>query len=64
MSERIVTTFCNHPHRMSDGKPIGHECFVLPTAMLVAERAGKHEQALVVMGQWKKRKAHKGLKES
>lgn len=57
-----VTTYCNHAHRMVDGKPIAHECFVLPTAMLVAEREGNHERALEVIGQWKRRKVHNGLK--
>lgn len=64
MSDRYVTTFCNHPHRTSDGKPIGHECYVLPTEVLVAERNGNTSRALEVLNGWKKRKVHKGLKES
>ena len=62
MSDRYVTTFCNHAHRVVDGKPIGHECFVLPTEVLVAEKNGNTARALEVLGAWKKRKVHKGLK--
>jgi hypothetical protein len=32
------TSFCNFPHRMSDGVPVGHECYVIPPALLIAER--------------------------
>ena len=64
MSDRYVTTFCNRAHRVLDGKPIGHECYVLPTEVLVAERNGNVERAFEVLSGWKKRKAHKGLKES
>lgn len=35
-----VTTYCNKAHRMADGKPIAHECYVLPPKALEAERAG------------------------
>lgn len=35
-----VTTFCNFPHRLRDGRPIGHECYVIPPAALRAEVAG------------------------
>lgn len=64
MSERFLTSFCNHPHRMVDGKPIAHECYVLPTAMLVAERRGETESAFEIFQKWKNRRAHKGLKDS
>lgn len=32
-----VTTFCNFAHRLSDGAPINHECFVLSPSKLRAE---------------------------
>lgn len=32
-----VTTFCNRAHRLSDGKPIKHECYELDPARLRAE---------------------------
>lgn len=43
-----VTSFCNFPHRMSDGKPIGHECYVIPPRLLKAER----EEAPGYMAMW------------
>lgn len=46
---------------MSDGKPVGHECYVLPTEALVAERDGDYERALRILSTWKKRRSHKGL---
>ena len=60
----FCTSFCNHGHRLVDGKPIDHECFVLPTEALLAEQAGDNARALEVMGAWKKRRVHKGLKPS
>ena len=40
------TTYCNKPHDTSDGKPIGHECYILPPAALAAEIAGDVDQAI------------------
>lgn len=57
-----VTTFCNHAHRLEDGKPIRHECYVLPTAALHAEKDGKLGEAVELLGKWKKRRVHRGLK--
>lgn len=37
---QYVTTYCNFPHRLRDGKPIKHECGILPPAALRAEMAG------------------------
>lgn len=39
MSAFYVTSYCNHAHRVSDGKPIAHECHILPAAALKAEMA-------------------------
>lgn len=35
-----LTSFCNKPHRLKDGKPIGHECYVLHPKSLEMERKG------------------------
>lgn len=32
-----VSTYCNFAHRLSDGKPIEHECRVIPPEALEAE---------------------------
>ena len=58
----FCTTYCNQLHRLSDGKPVGHECFILPTAALHAEKNGEVAQACEILQQWKKRTKHKGLK--
>lgn len=36
----FCTTFCNKPHRLSDGVPLNHECYVLKPAGLRHERDG------------------------
>jgi hypothetical protein len=66
MKEKIyVTTFCNFGHRLSDGKPVDHECYILSPAALRAEREGDYERAIELQQlAWKKsgRRIHKGLK--
>lgn len=32
------TSFCNRNHRLTDGKPIDHECYIIPPRLLIAER--------------------------
>ena len=58
------SSFCNQPHRMSDGKPVGHECYVLPTEALCAERDGDVPRAQRVLANWKNRRVRKGVKPS
>lgn len=36
----FCTSFCNKPHRLSDGVPLNHECYVLKPAGLRHERDG------------------------
>lgn len=62
MSKIFQTSFCNRGHRLSDGKPVEHECYVLPTEALHAERDGDFERARAVLGAWKKRRVHKGVR--
>lgn len=40
-----VTSFCNQAHRLIDGKPVAHECFVIPPRALEEERAGHFDKA-------------------
>lgn len=35
-----VTTFCNHPHSLKTGRPLGHECYVLDPKKLKIEAFG------------------------
>lgn len=46
--EYYCTSFCNRIHRMSDGKPVEHECYVLRPAALEAERSGDVSKALEI----------------
>lgn len=34
------TSFCNFGHRLKDGKPVEHECYIIPPELLRLERAG------------------------
>lgn len=62
MAETYCSSFCNQAHRLSDGKPLDHECFVLPTEMLYAERDGDYIKASQILTSWKKRRVHKGVR--
>lgn len=44
-----VTTYCNFPHRLSDGKPVNHECDVLPPGALQAEREDRYDDAIALI---------------
>ncbi len=59
-----TTSFCNQEHRLRDGKPVGHECFVLPAEALHAERADETERANTILSNWKNRRKHNGLRGS
>lgn len=39
------TSFCNHGHRLSNGHPVNHECYVLKPEALRLERDGRIEEA-------------------
>lgn len=56
----FVTSFCNFAHRLSDGKPIKHECWILNPAALQAEREGDYEKAREILTG--KRIHHRGVK--
>jgi len=57
-----VTTYCNHPHRLSDGKPIAHNCYVLPPEALEAERNGDTDRAIELLQKAKPLIEHRGIK--
>lgn len=40
------TSYCNRAHRVSDGKPVEHECAVLPPEAIAAERRGDTGEAI------------------
>jgi hypothetical protein len=47
--EFYCTTYCNKAHRVRDGKPVKHECSILPPAALRAEINGDYEQACAIL---------------
>jgi len=61
-----VTTFCNFAHCTKTGKPINHECYVIPPRLLRAEmELNDWEEIRSIWESWHKyktRKLHKGIK--
>jgi hypothetical protein len=43
------STFCNRGHRMRTGRPIKHECRILPPSAMRAERDGDLAKAARIM---------------
>jgi len=41
----FVTSFCNFPHNLATGRPVEHECYVLPVSALLAEKYGRFDDA-------------------
>lgn len=56
------TTYCNFGHRLSDGKPLWHECYILPPKALAAEKAGNAEEATQLIELAKPLKTHRGVR--
>jgi hypothetical protein len=48
-SEVYATTFCNRGHYMATGRPIGHECRIIPPAALRAEYDGDIARAQEIL---------------
>ncbi len=57
------TTYCNKGHLVRDGRPVGHECHVLPPEALRLEREGDVKGALEVLSSKKPLRVHRGVKE-
>lgn len=55
-TDLYVTTFCNQAHRLWDGKPIAHCCYVLRVDALIAERDGRFDAIVAAGGMIKKPK--------
>lgn len=62
MSEFYVTTYCNHPHRRSNGYPLNHECHVLPPAALDAEVRGDFGRSIEIISEAKPLKVSRGVR--
>ena len=46
-----ATAFCQQPHRLSDGQPVGHACVIVPPAALIAEARGDYDRAAHLLKQ-------------
>lgn len=49
MCETYLTSYCNRHHRVRDGKPVEHECSILPPKAIRAERDGFYEDAIDII---------------
>ena len=57
-----VSTYCNFAHRKADGKPINHECRIIPPAALAAEMADDFPKAIEIMRSTPARWMRRGVK--
>ncbi len=62
LPEVYCTTYCNKGHRTKDGKPVDHNCYVLPPMALWAERMGDYELAKEVIRDAGTLREHRGVK--
>jgi hypothetical protein len=44
-----VSTYCNFAHDIATGRPMNHECVVIPSAALQAEMDGDFDKAIEIM---------------
>lgn len=44
-----VTTYCNFAHNLQTGRPIGHECAILPVKALRMEYLGNIPRAIEII---------------
>lgn len=60
MTTRVYcTSFCNRGHRLDNGHPVDHECYVLDPVRLQAERDSQTFEGSIVK---EPRRVVKGLK--
>jgi len=57
-----LTSFCNHEHDLGDGKPIDHECYIIPIKALQEEKKENFVIAQNIMADAKPLKIHMGKK--
>lgn len=56
------TTYCNQPHSLSTGRPLNHECYVLPPHALALEQRGAYEAAQRRIAAAKPLRVHSGTR--
>jgi hypothetical protein len=65
----FVTTFCAQPHSLNDGKPLRHECYIIPPKLLKMERDSESpaewDECRTAWAKWREksdRRIHRGKK--
>lgn len=56
-------TYCNKAHRTSDGKPIKHECRIIPPRAIAADMAGNAKAASQIMSEAPIRMMQRGVRQ-
>lgn len=56
-----VTSYCNKPHSEQSGKPIEHECYVLPPEAIRLEKAGDTDAAVRLLQSSAPLRRHRGV---
>jgi hypothetical protein len=49
MARIYHTSFCNFGHDLDTGRPVKHECYILPPEALEAERNGDYDKSLAIL---------------
>ena len=60
--EIYCTSYCNRGHRLSDGKPVQHECRIIPPAALEAERNDDFSLAQKILAETPAQYMRRGVK--
>jgi len=60
--DMFTASYCNKPHRTSDGVPVNHECYVLSPKALRLEREGHYSEAQAILSRAPRPRIHKGVK--
>jgi len=62
MTDIYCSSFCNHGHSVKSGKPLDHECYVLPPEAIAFEREGEYEKAIEAISAAKPLRTHSGTR--
>jgi hypothetical protein len=57
-----MTSYCNKGHDLETGKPVNHDCYVLPVDALKAEMDGDTGRSINILSAQTVRKIVKGIK--
>jgi len=60
--EIYCSSYCNFGHRVRDGKPVEHECRIIPPQALQAEMDGDYETAQMILQRTPVKMMRRGVK--